>query len=162
MLKTLFTPTGQLTRNEFFKGCLALYIVQCLIFIVSVYGLTQIMTQAWFWGWALVTVFMIYPYHCLYGKRLDELKLSRKWSFLIIGIIILSLLPMHAFAVVIMDMQLRLYAKYDVLKSRAAFGFMLVLLPTVAVIMHIVSLGMGLIFNSWKRSDYKVDNCSTL
>lgn len=76
MIKTLFLPTGSLSAPQYWRACLVLYFVHWTVFAGALFGFGQSgLGGATF---LLVTsLALIYPYYCVYAKRLHNIGVSR-------------------------------------------------------------------------------------
>ncbi len=83
----LFNPNGRIGPNQFWRGLIVLVGLQIILNLVSVYGplgLTLIL--------GFVSIIFIYPYLCVFGKRLHDANQSAWWfvaflvAWLVLGI----------------------------------------------------------------------------
>ncbi len=73
----LFNPNGRIQANQFWQGIIVLVGVQIVIQVLTVYG-----PQALAPILQLISIAIIYPYICVYGKRLHDANKSA-WMYLL-------------------------------------------------------------------------------
>ena len=82
----LFNPNGRIGKNTFWRGAIAVLVITIVISIVGAY-----VPGGWSIAFGLLSFALVYPYLCVYGKRIHDAGLSA-WIFvaLLIGYFILS------------------------------------------------------------------------
>lgn len=84
MLNTLFNPVGRLARNQFLRG-----LILCLIAAMF----AQIFVSFVSPGFSVLNTALIYPFLCVFGKRLHDAGLTAWWFLAFLaGYFILSTL----------------------------------------------------------------------
>ncbi|MEL6324344.1 MAG: DUF805 domain-containing protein [Pseudomonadota bacterium] len=70
----LFNPNGRINASEFWRGLIVLIAASIVLNVASVYGPIALSLIL-----GLVSLLFIYPYICLFGKRLHDANRSAWW-----------------------------------------------------------------------------------
>lgn len=72
----LFNPEGRIQANQFWRGVIVLVAIQIILSVLPVLGINLGVLST------LLSLLIIYPYLCVYGKRLHDSNKSA-WMFLL-------------------------------------------------------------------------------
>lgn len=87
LMQILFSPNGRIGPGAFWRGIIILLSFQIILTIISLYGPSSLGTLA-----GILSLLSIYPYLCVFGKRLHDSGRSA-WMFLLflLGYVLISI-----------------------------------------------------------------------